>query len=110
MLDRIPPDLVDSLGIHMEVKALLVGSVLAYGYRDSEVGTLPEVAISLRLVATPGSRILWSAVHSRDGSDRESVFGLGRNQNLTNLASQAVHELLETFPETVAIPAEGEVP
>jgi hypothetical protein len=98
LTDRIPPDLVDSLGAALGADALLVGSVLAYGYRNDEGAEIPEVSLSLRLLEVPGARVLWSAVHNRDGADRESVFGLGRVDGLERLAGEAIQEVLETFP------------
>jgi TolB-like protein len=98
LFDRIPPDLVDRFGEEMEADALLVGSILAYGQRDGAVGPVPEVSVACRLLEVPGGKILWSVVHSRDGEDGESVFGLGREESLNRLAREAVRETLETFP------------
>jgi hypothetical protein len=98
LFDRIPPDLVDRFGEEMEADALLVGSILAYGLRDGGAGRIPEVSLACRLLEVPGGRILWSAVHSRDGEDGESVFGLGREESLSSLARETVRETMETFP------------
>ena len=98
LMDRIPPDLVDRFGADLHADALLVGSVLAYGNRESASEKIPQISLSLRLIETPGGRVLWSAVHSRDGSDGEWLFGLGRVQSLEQLGSQVVMEMLETFP------------
>ena len=100
MTDRIPPDLVDTLGVEMGADGILLGAVLSYGMREAPEGSLPEVSISLRLLETPGGRILWSAVHSRGGSDGETVFGLGRVTNLERLAADAIEEIMKTFPAT----------
>jgi hypothetical protein len=98
MIDRLPPDLVDTLGAEMGANAILQGAVLAYGVREDPEGPLPEVSLSLRLLETPGGRVLWSAVHSRGGSDGESVFGFGRVANLERLAANAIEEIMKTFP------------
>lgn len=98
MIDRLPPDLVDTLGAEMGADAILQGAVLAYGMREDPEGTSPEVSISVRLLETPGSRVLWSAVHSRGGTDGETVFGLGRVTSLERLAADAIEELMKTFP------------
>lgn len=102
LTDRLPPDLVDSLGTSTGADVLLVGSVLAYGYRDGDV---PQVSLSLRLLQVPGGEVLWSGVHNRDGEDRETVFGLGRVESLESLATQTVMELVDTFPKVTARPA-----
>jgi hypothetical protein len=96
--ERMPPDVVDSLGVATGANALLVGSVLAYGYRAGEAPQVPEVSFAVKLVETPGGRCLWSAVFSRDGGDRERLFGIGRIESLEKLADEAVTELVDTLP------------
>ena len=98
LIDRLPPDLVDALGAELGANALLQGGVLAYGVRQESAGPVPEVSLSLRLLETPGGRILWSAVHSRGGTDAESVFGFGRVASLEQLAADAVDDIMKTFP------------
>jgi len=100
--DRLPPDLVDSLGTELGVQGLVVGSVLAYGMRD---GNVPQVSLTLRLLQVPGGRVVWTAVHSRDGEDRESIFGFGRVESLQNLAEETVKEAVSTFPKVVPAPS-----
>lgn len=98
LTDRLPTDVVDTLGTALGAQGLLVGSVLAYGYRNDGGDEIPQVSLSLRLLQVPGGRVLWSAVHHRDGGDRETVFGLGRVSGLERLAEQTVQEIMSTFP------------
>jgi hypothetical protein len=98
LMDRVPPDLVDRLGKDLGADALLVGSLLAYGYRESSDGPTPQVSVSLRLLEVPGSRVLWSAVHSRDGADHEWLFGMGREESLERLAATTLAETLQSLP------------
>lgn len=98
LMDRIPPDLVDRLGKDLAADALLVGSLLTYGYREGDDGRTPQVSVSLRLLEVPGGRILWSSVHSRDGADREWLFGMGREQSLERLATTTLAEALDSLP------------
>ena len=99
LTDRMPPDIVDSLGVSLGADGLLVGSVLAYGYRSEDGDQVPEVSLSLRLLEVPGGKVLWSAVHHRDGDDREFIFGVGRVTGLERLAEETVREIMSTFPE-----------
>ena len=100
LTDRIPPDLVDSLGATLHADALLVGSVLAFGYREEPWGgTIPEFAVSLRLIETPGGRVRWGAHHGRDGADGEGLFGIGRVATLDQLVIESLEQILDTFPE-----------
>jgi hypothetical protein len=98
LADRIPPDLVDSLGVRLGADALLLGSVLTYGYRLDGGEQIPETSLALRILKCPGGQVLWSAVHSRDGSDRETVFGFGKTSTLERLALESIQEMLKTMP------------
>ncbi len=97
-LDRIPPDLADRFAKDLGVDALLIGSVLGFGNRDAGGEQVPQVSLSLRLIESPGSRVLWTVVHSRDGEDSEWLFGFGRVRSLDQLAASVVHDALATFP------------
>jgi hypothetical protein len=98
LLDRVPQDILDRLASELQVDEVVVGSLLAYGYRDEGGDRVPQVSLSLRLLACPGARVLWSAVHSRDGEDGEWLFGFGRVKSLEQLATQTVSEILVAFP------------
>ena len=84
--------------------ALLIGSVLAFGYRDQDVGAIPEFSVTLRLIEPPGGKCLWSGTQARAGNDHVSVFGIGRIDNLERLANAAVRDLVATFPKTAEGP------
>ena len=113
LYDRIPPDLVDSLGTKLDADALLVGAILGSGYRQDGSDQVPYFSLSLRLLQTPGGRVLWSVVHSRDGDDSEWLFDFGRVHNLEQLIERTIEESLKTFPATgitdtvSAVPASG---
>jgi hypothetical protein len=98
LMDRIPPDLVDRFGTQIGADALLVGSVMSYAIRDTGAERIPQLSLSLRLLAVPGGKVLWSSVHSRDGADGEWLFGIGRVENLERLAVATVREMMATFP------------
>jgi hypothetical protein len=98
LLDRIPVDVLDRFGEQLDARMLLVGSILAYGYRDAGSERVPEFSAVLRLLETPGGKTLWSVAYSRDGRDRERVFGIGRIESLDRLVEESVREILATFP------------
>jgi hypothetical protein len=100
IFDRIPPDLLDRLGEQLDADALLVGAILGSGYRQSGGDRIPHFSVSMRLLQTPGGRVLWSVVHSRDGTDGEWLFGFGRVHNLEQLIEISITECLRTFPMT----------
>jgi hypothetical protein len=94
LLDRLPPDVADRLGAELQADALLGGALLEYGARDGSDGRVPQVSVALRLSRTPGSQIVWSTVHCRDGADGEWLFGAGRVNAADRLAAQVVREAL----------------
>ena len=98
LLDRVPPDLVGRLGETLGVDALMVGALLTYDYRDAAGVQVPQVSLSLRLVECTQGRVLWSAVHSRDGNDSEWLVGFGRVHGLEQLAIEAIREMLANLP------------
>jgi hypothetical protein len=104
-LDLVPPDLVDRLGKSLDVDALLLGSILTYGYREGEGERVPQFSVSLRLISAPGGRVMWSAVHNRDGEDGESVFGIGRVHGLDQLVAQSLGEIVKTLPDSLPVTA-----
>lgn len=109
IFDRIPPDLLDRLGEQLGADAVLVGAILGSGYRRSDGDEIPHFSISLRLLQTPGGRVLWSVVHSRDGNDGEWLFGFGRVHNLEQLIEISVAECLRTFPAVGSVDSESAV-
>jgi len=97
LLDRLPPDLADRIGAELKADGLLQGALLQYGARDGIDGRTPQVSMALRLTRCPGSRIVWSAVHGRDGADREWLFGFGRVNATEQLATEVVREAMQPF-------------
>lgn len=102
LLDRVPQDILDRIAEELAADEVVVGSLLSYGYRDAGDEAVPQVSMSLRLLACPGARVVWTAVHSRDGEDGEWLFGFGRVRSLEQLATQTVSEILAEFPVPAA--------
>lgn len=97
LLDRLPPDLADRIGAELKADGLLQGALLQYGVREGSDGRTPQVSMALRLTRCPGSRIVWSAVHGRDGADGEWLFGFGRVNAMEQLATAVVREAVKPF-------------
>ncbi|MEZ5065361.1 MAG: hypothetical protein R3B81_11555 [bacterium] len=98
LLDRVPLELIERFGAELNAQALIVGSVLAFGERAGGGEPVPEVSVSLRLLTVPGGRVIWSAVDSRDGTNGETVFGIGREGSLERLAEESARAIVATFP------------
>jgi len=97
LLDRLPPDLADRIGAEVKADGLLQGALLQYGVREGSDGRTPQVSMALRLTRCPGSRIVWSAVHGRDGADGEWLFGFGRVNAMERLVAEVVREAVKPF-------------
>jgi hypothetical protein len=51
----------------------------------------------MRIVACDSGQIIWASTHSRRGDDAESFFGIGRIENLQQLAAVTVEEMINTL-------------
>jgi len=89
----------------LNADALLVGSVLEYGRKESRSiggGQVPSITIVLRLVDVKNGQVRWASSHSRTGDDAEKVFGIGRIRDHSRLSREIVKEMLESLELTVS--------
>lgn len=92
---------VQLLGKKLAVDYFLVGIVHDYEMQASTGigggGAVPALSISLRLLDAVTGDIVWGTNYTRRGSDRETVFGIGRVQSLNSLAEETAAELAQAF-------------
>lgn len=81
---------------------VLAGSVLEAGTVRAPEGDVPTVGVSLRLIDTESLRAAWADSRFLTGQDHESVFGWGREVNLSRLTSRLAVEMFEPFRRVVA--------
>lgn len=86
------------LGEKLSAALFVVGSVTDYRIETDTSRPLPIVSVHMRAVRPLDGSIAWAAQHTRTGSDRETVFGIGRVTSLARLAERVVRETLSTFP------------
>lgn len=86
------------LGQKLSATVLLVGTVSDYRQETDGGRALPVVSVNLRAVETEEGRVVWASLHTRSGSDSESIFGIGRVTSLPDLASTVVREMVATLP------------
>lgn len=88
-----------AIGESLQVRYVLVGSVLEAGTIRSYDGDIPSAGASLRLVDVVTARIVWARAHVLTGDDRETVFGWGRERSAERLLTKLAEEMLRPFRE-----------
>ena len=93
---------IDRLGQALGAQSLLLGSVMDFRERRTGSFTVPEVALSLRLLDAETGLVIWSVTDARTGmSIWTRLFGIGE-ESLTDAVQKLVRELLATlFEEAV---------
>jgi TolB-like protein len=83
------------LGENLEVDLILVGSVLEFSVEESTNKKVPMVTVIARMVKADSGVTVWAAYQSRQGDDKESIFGWGRVASLSKLAHLVASEMLQ---------------
>ncbi|MBI5576049.1 MAG: hypothetical protein HY896_06755 [Deltaproteobacteria bacterium] len=97
----IPRETLVALGRGLGVDLFMMGTVhdfdmqIATGAGGS--GQIPVVSMSLRILDASTGDIVWAGNASRRGSDRETVFGIGRIHSINNLAEETAAEMARAF-------------
>lgn len=97
LTDRLPLAILQELGEQLGVEYLLVGSINEFSVIQGKNTRLPTVSISLRIVSCDSGQIIWASTHSRRGDDAESLFGIGRIEDIQQLAVVTVEEMINTL-------------
>lgn len=98
----LTPAQVKALADTLRVPYVLMGSVLESGQIPAQDGSVPAVGATLRLVEAGTGRVAWAGVHFREGSDRETVFGWGRELSQERLVFELAYDMLSDFREAGA--------
>jgi TolB-like protein len=93
----LTPDQMTAVGESLDVRYLMLGSILEAGTVRTQEGDAPTVGASLRLVEVASGRIVWADVHVRTGDDRETIFGWGRERSAERLLTRLAEEMLQDF-------------
>lgn len=94
-------DTLAAVARELGVDLVLVGTLHDYdvqtGSGAGTSGPIPVLAMTLRVVDARGGNIVWAANAARRGTDRETVFGIGRVHSLNALAEEAAASMAEAF-------------
>lgn len=93
----LTPEQAAAIGESLDVRYLMLGSILESGRIRTSDGETPTVGASLRLVEAATGRIVWADVRVMTGDDRETVFGWGRERSVGRLLARLADEMLEDF-------------
>lgn len=81
----------------LNADGIIFGSLNEYEMISTDLGTMPAVSITLRLVDANSGEIVWAATHSLEGSFKEKAFGIGRVNSLANLSTFVVKDLTKAL-------------
>ncbi len=94
-------DTIRAMGSELKVQAVLLGAIVEYSYRKQEGKEVPVVGISVRLVSTRTGKIIWVGSQFRDGSDKETIFGFGRETSPARIAQRVVNDLVNRMSDEI---------
>jgi TolB-like protein len=89
--------IIRNVANRLHVQALVLGTVEEYQMVRTGTDEVPVVSISARIVDAASGEILWVMSHSRAGSDREKLFGMGRIESFSKLTGVVVDEMVRTI-------------
>lgn len=102
---RVPSQLdLDSIreaSRQLNADGIIFGTVNEYNIITTDLGPLPAVSLSLRLVNANTGEIAWSSTFSLQGDFKETVFGIGRVNSLGELAEIVVDDAIEGLRVTM---------
>jgi TolB-like protein len=87
------------LGENLEVDLIMAGSVLDFSVEESAGKKVPMVTVISRLVQADCGATVWAAYQSRQGDDKETLFGWGRIDSLSELAHLAASGMLQSLQQ-----------
>lgn len=97
----IPRETIQALGKKLGVDLFMVGVVHEYEMQTASgaggSGQVPVIALTLRIVDAASGEIVWAINAARGGSDKETVFGIGRIKSLNALADDIAKEIATAF-------------
>jgi len=92
---------IQQTGKALRAQAVMTGSVGAYGISRGVTASYPEVSVQLTLHDVAGGQILWSAWHTAGGPNFWTRHFGTDGETLSETASKAVKEILDTFKSRV---------
>jgi TolB-like protein len=96
-LSEMGPAEVAALGGELKVQALLAGSVMEFEERRTGSISVPEVALSLRLIDVETGLVIWAVTDARAGAKLSTrLFGVGE-ESQTDATLKLIRDVLRTL-------------
>ena len=96
-VSEIGPEEAAALGTELEVQALMLGSVMEFDERRSGSISMPDVALTLRLVDVETGIVIWAVTDARVGAKLSTrLFGMGE-ESQTAATVRLIREVLRTL-------------
>lgn len=90
-------DTIREASRQLNADAIMFGSVNEYSELITDLGPLPAVSITVRIVDASSGEIVWAVTHSLQGDFKESLFGIGRVNSPVALSEFVVEDVLEAL-------------
>ncbi len=99
--DRMNRSQLTVLAEELKVDGVMIGTVNAYEYRNTDGVEYPLISVHTRILSLPEGEVLWMADASRRGNDREFILGIGLIESLPRLGQELAREIFATLPDEV---------
>jgi len=83
----------------LKVDWILLGSVLEFSEQKQGQREVPVVSLTARVIEAETGKIVWAAFESRQGDDREVIFGIGKVNSAATLAEKVAQKIVPTLSE-----------
>jgi TolB-like protein len=94
---QLDADTIREASRQLNADGIVFGSVNEYTVILTDLGPIPAVSVSLRLVDAHTTDMVWSITHSLQGNFRETVFGIGRIDSLGTLSEIVVADVVDAL-------------
>jgi len=95
--EAITGEVAKSLGQILGVQGLVLGTVEEYAVNRTMAGSVPEIAVSLRMIDAKTGNIIWSVSHTEKGGRiLPTVFGIGED-TLSEVTVKAAKRIVDTL-------------
>jgi len=89
------------IGEQLKVQAILAGSVDTYSSERSRDESVPEVAVSARLIDAETGIIIWASTHTRRGSPGIPIVGWRKMTSMNLVSRQVVQDMAKDLAKYI---------
>ncbi len=91
-VDNLNRDVLRTMASRFRLQMVVVGVVDEFGY--VQLGEqVPVVGLTIRVIDARSGRLVWSTTLSREGTDGEIVFQIGKIRSVSRLAEEVVDDI-----------------